>query len=70
MSICMCSTLFDCGKKNECYRFRKEPHEFWQPWADMYKAKYDSSFYGDTFNYNAYTCANFIPIKKGDILRK
>lgn len=64
MSICMCSTLHDCGLKNECYRFRKEPNEFWQPWANMYQPQILSPI-GDSGQ-----CVNFIPIEGKKDLRK
>jgi hypothetical protein len=31
----MCHTLKECRQKNNCYRFRKIPHEYRQPWADL-----------------------------------
>lgn len=64
MSICMCSTLYACEQKNDCYRFRKEPHPYQQPWADMHKPQILSPL-GDSEK-----CVNFIPIHGRTDLRK
>jgi hypothetical protein len=61
MSICMCSTLYCCEQKNSCYRFRKEPHPYRQPWANMHQFHpTDPSI----------KCINFIAIEGRKDIRK
>lgn len=33
----MCSVSTLCKQKNSCYRFRKIPHEHWQPYSMLYE---------------------------------
>jgi len=32
---CKCAAPLECKQKGSCYRFRKIPHEYRQPWADL-----------------------------------
>ena len=36
MSYCMCEAPNQCTQKQSCYRFRKVPQEYLQPYAMLY----------------------------------
>ena len=54
MSYCMCEAPDKCTQKLSCYRYRKVPHEYSQPWAMLF---------GPHPNDPAVKCINFVAIE-------